>query len=403
VVNELFPHFGREYLLSKQDNNTSAFWKDTPTLNSLNASTNDWVQLLERLTLQQGLRFLTMLPWADVLSPKYLIRKTRAWCPLCFYEWDESGEVYEPLLWSLEIVTVCRNHKRDLETKCPSCKRSLYLLAPNARPGYCSCCKQWLGKMPSQKAEQLLTSDEYRWQYWVVDVVGEMLAVEFTMIASLQRERFAEAIKACLDTTDGNVSALSRKLRVSRRTINDWRRCLQIPQLDSLLQVCSILEISPFHVFASEAVNILTRVTSSMSGSPPNRRSRRYPRLIDLGRISSELEAELQKGVDKPSPMSIVARRLGFDQSFLYKYFPELCQAISSCYRAYRRKMREERRRKILEEVREVTIKVHASGVYPSQERVRLLLGKPGSIREPGALAVWHETLVALGPESGIL
>jgi len=65
--------------------------------------------------------------------------------------------------------------------------------------------------------------------------------------------------------------------------------------------------------------------------------------------------------------------------------------------------MREERRRKILEEVREVTIKVHASGVYPSQERVRLLLGKPGSIREPGALAVWHETLVALGPESGIL
>lgn len=37
------------------------------------------------------------------------------------------------------------------------------------------------------------------------------------------------------------------------------------------------------------------------------------------------------------------------------------------------------------------------------QERVRLLLEKPGSIKEPGALAVWHETLVALGLESVVL
>jgi 2'-5' RNA ligase len=77
-----------------------------------------------------------------------------------------------------------------------------------------------------------------------------------------------------------------------------------------------------------------------------------------------------------------------------------VCEAVSSRYREYRRKMREERRRKILEEVREVTINMHASGVYPSQERVRLLLAKPGSIKEFGALAVWHETLRELGLEN---
>jgi len=34
------------------------------------------------------------------------------------------------------------------------------------------------------------------------------------------------------------------------------------------------------------------------------------------------------------------------------------------------------------------------------QERVRLLLTKPGSIKEPGALAAWHEALQDLGLEN---
>ena len=33
-------------------------------------------------------------------------------------------------------------------------------------------------------------------------------------------------------------------------------------------------------------------------------------------------------------------------------------------------------------------------------ERVRLLLAKPGSIKDPGALAVWRETLAELGFQS---
>jgi hypothetical protein len=47
--------------------------------------------------------------------------------------------------------------------------------------------------------------------------------------------------------------------------------------------------------------------------------------------------------------------------------------------------------------------RVHKQGLYPGQERERLLLAKPESIREPGALAVWHETLRELGLESRVL
>ncbi len=100
------------------------------------------------------------------------------------------------------------------------------------------------------------------------------------------------------------------------------------------------------------------------------------------------------------SPMSAVARRLRYDHSYLRRHFPDLCRAISDRYRAYRKKKREERRQRILDEVRRTTYRVYKQGSYPSQERIRLLLAKPGSIKEPGALAVWHEALAELGLES---
>jgi len=55
----------------------------------------------------------------------------------------------------------------------------------------------------------------------------------------------------------------------------------------------------------------------------------------------------------------------------------------------------------ILDEVQQTTFSVHDQELYPSQERVRLLLAKPGSIKEPGALAAWHEALQELGLEAG--
>ena len=74
--------------------------------------------------------------------------------------------------------------------------------------------------------------------------------------------------------------------------------------------------------------------------------------------------------------------------------------STTNCGCTYRKKKREERKQAILNEVQQTTFSVHAQGLYPSQERVRLLLAKPGSIKEPGALATWHETLQELGLES---
>src|SRR5258708_35413914 len=101
-----------------------------------------------------------------------------------------------------------------------------------------------------------VVDDEYRWQYWIAGEVGGMLAAAPHVDASLQKEKFAEVVEMCLDEAYGNVSAVSRKLRVSRRTIRDWRQGAQVPQLDTLLQLCSILEISPLQVFSPDCRSV---------------------------------------------------------------------------------------------------------------------------------------------------
>ena len=72
--------------------------------------------------------------------------------------------------------------------------------------------------------------------------------------------------------------------------------------------------------------------------------------------------------------MSKVAKKLRYDHSFLYKYFPDLCKAISAKFEKYRANQCEERKRHIIDEVRQATLEVHAQGVYPSQVRVRVYL-----------------------------
>jgi len=97
--------------------------------------------------------------------------------------------------------------------------------------------------------------------------------------------------------------------------------------------------------------------------------------------------------------MSKVAKRLRYDHSFLIKHFPDLCSAISARFEEYRTGQREERKRRVVREVRQATLVVHAQGVYPSQVRVRNSLSIPGSMRIPEALNAWHATLKELGWE----
>ncbi len=303
----------------------------------------------------------------------------------------------------LEVVTVCIHHNCYLNTQCvnPKCKRHLSVLAPRARPGYCDYCGYWLGELLEQTAGELPSEEEQKWQKWVVEAVGELLAAAPSLSKSPQSEIFAEAVtKQLMNTFGGNVSALAGRLQVSRRSIRDWVKGVQVPQLDSLLRFCYLARVSPLYLFDKGATGADSARIGITASSELKQKTKKHYRAFHAEQVRSALEAELLTENDSPQPMSVVARRLNYDQSFLCKHFPDLCRAISARFRAFRKNVREERKQRILDEVRQTTYRVYKQGLYPSQERVRLLLAKPGSIKEPGALAVWHEALAELGLES---
>jgi hypothetical protein len=133
--------------------------------------------------------------------------------------------------------------------------------------------------------------------------------------------------------------------------------------------------------------------------SSQHKKAKKHYRVFSIERLKRMLETEIQSDIYPPPPMSRVAKKLGYDHSFLHKHLPELCRAISARFEKYRAEQREEKKSLLLREVRQVTLEIHAQEVYPSQVRVRNLLARPGSIRVPEALDMWHATLKELGWE----
>jgi hypothetical protein len=123
------------------------FYLEAYRLNGTGDRTRLWVAILEELTQVRRLDLLTVLPWADAIDCRHLLRTNRAWCSSCYEGWRTSGRsAYEPLLWMLQAVTVCPDHRQSLDCLCPVCGLTQYVLSYKALPGHCSRCKSWLGR-----------------------------------------------------------------------------------------------------------------------------------------------------------------------------------------------------------------------------------------------------------------
>lgn len=406
IVHELLPLLNKAHL----NHNLSPFWlKDVRALNGINHLAIDWVQALETATQRSELCFLTLLPWAEALTPLNLLRPTRAWCPGCYQEWREAGQVvYEPLLWMLAVITLCPRHHCALHVQCPhaTCQaKTQPLLAPWSRPGYCSQCGGWLGAMPAAESDILeqerLSKDDWLWQTWVNNVVGEMIACAPRLSVVPHQHQLVEIVNAwSAQVASGQGRALAHYLHLSKSAIHAWRRRGQAPKLESLLRLCHFLRTSPLRLLTEGARAVdWSQVDLSHPVSPPDSPPRqRKP--FDRDRIRQSLERVLANDELPPPSMRKVAQQLGYAHASLHHQFPDLCRAISARYLAYQKQQGEINRRQRCDEVRQAVAQLHTQGVYPSGARVASCLKVPGSILHAEARATWHQALRELGWES---
>jgi TniQ len=117
------------------------------SLNGSGTLATTWSTLLERLTERSDLYVLTAPWWIGDLPNARNLRSSPAWCPACYAAWKKQGlPLYQPLLWMLQVVTICPNHKRRLVERCPYCQGKQAVIASHkAHPGECTKCARWLG------------------------------------------------------------------------------------------------------------------------------------------------------------------------------------------------------------------------------------------------------------------
>lgn len=428
-------------------------------LNGMGVMAASMVQVLEQLTLRSGLRSLTMLKWVNVLPTRGLLRPIRAWCPLCYYEWHKVGQVIrDPLIWTIEVVTVCPHHHQRLLYHCPHCHKPNRVWAWHLRPGYCSDCGEWLGISPAVVSQEVLSKNELKWQLWVVNNIGELLAASQSLSSEPPKARVTQNIVASVNqVAQGSISTFVRLLGKYKRSLREWHSGRQIPQLSNLLPICHFLEISLLDFLTGNiAITHLDRLNTQLQGKQQSSR-RRPPKKVDSEKVRSILQAALEenpppsmkdvlKRLDKncseqvyphfpdlysailsryaaykkaksqeemrssleavierkeypPPSMEEVGRRLQPDRRTLERNCPDLCRIIKDRYADYLKTSRRESEEQIRQEVRQAALKVHAEGRNPQSHTLAKLLTKPGVLRNKEAISALYEVRCFLGYE----
>lgn len=396
VMWEIFPSQGQDFTKLDQCRYLSRLLReDGPSLNSIGSITRQWVEMLQSLTLYDGLRFLTMLTWSEVTAVRKLVRQRKAWCPGCYDEWQQAHQVlYEPLLWALQSVQICPHHRQQLVTMCLHCQATLPFFSQVAHPGYCTHCTHWLGSasLLADAKYALIDVDDFERQCWLAERVGELLAAAPKLPMAPPKEQIATMLRVFLNQY-GNISALARMMKVTPQCLWGYLHSDSVPNFELLLQLCYTLSISPLEFLTESSILSHGFLHSPVNDLPALSRSKgkwitkddvlqmrlvletllskeeiaHYPNLKEIAqRIGCSVEAlrrhcpdlcrastkrykrqwteenarirmrqAIESALASSEPVSLgaVAREIGCDTSILRKYFPDLCQAIVKRYR----------------------------------------------------------------------
>jgi hypothetical protein len=225
-----------------------------------NAHTHKWAEALEAATGQSGLRSLTLNQFAGITSFSWL-RRRRAWCPHCLSVQADSDpdDMYEPLLWSIRLVTVCPIDMTPLVHNCPQCRASTRPFDGWAAPGYCGRCGAplWTARSSGVALPRLSGTTSY--EIWCSVHVALLLEASNEFVMPLS----PPSIGRVLADTFGSMLEQSRSASAhaagcSKRISYLWAKGLALPRIETLFRLSFNLGLSPLDVlrkakFDSEA------------------------------------------------------------------------------------------------------------------------------------------------------
>jgi len=366
------------------------------SLNGAGAATRPWMEVLGYLTTRFDFHLLTLPSWVGDLSPRWQLRETPAWCPVCLTDWQTMGHpLYQPLLWMIRVITICPRHKIPLISHCFHCQKPQLVFAPSKRrPGECTACGQWLGKETNMVSDQDVSEELVTWQEWIWERLKELQAASLAA-GVLTWEPFFRHLATYLQEQKG-YSRLAQATGIDRTVLYRWIDPADAysPALETILKFCYVCRVTPLQVMNGQLdpLQLIVQRGTELRSPLPHRQNRR----LDRERCQVALHAALDDQIE-PLALSHVAQQLGYeDTRQLMYHFPEECKLVTQRAKAYRQQRKAQRLDQVREQVRQAVISVHSQGEYPSQRRVNPFLPR-AFMRLPEARNAWHGALQELG------
>lgn len=296
---------------------------DSYHLNGLEGWTTLTLAALARLTRRPDLAFLTMHPWRQVLARQNLLRPHLAWCPACYRQWQQAGQlVYTPLLWTLKPEVLCPQHHQPLCDRCPypDCGRQLRLINSRVKLGYCPYCRRWLG-LAGESGSDLNAAPnqvERPGQRWLTDQLAQLLAASPTLAGRAEQPLFVRNFKRCVAASaPGSMQGLAQAMGLSSSAFFGWIRRGHLPQLGLLIQVCYRLDVSVLDMLTAQPGQADDPLPPEASDPPLTKIT------IEPDALRHRLAGLLADPQAWPGSAAQVARYLGVTPASIKRHCPE--------------------------------------------------------------------------------
>ncbi len=398
VAEAIVPHLkGSHYIRSSLYHLAGFCRRGAMNVNGTGEVPFDWSDALGHLTMRSDLQTLTGNRWASHLPTRGFLRATPAWCSTCIHEWRERGlPIYQPLVWMLQVVTICPQHRRRLEEQCPHCQKSQSVIAVNrTQPGSCTQCKRWLGTPLAAEAPDEIDDELCDWQQWVMHAIEELHQAAASS-GSLPWANVSIGLATCVKAV-GRVNRITRLADLSDSAFSQWLHGKRIPSFKRFLELCYVLDISPLRLMTAKPADLKKSMRTPRTYRQPRPREV-VPARVDRDRTLEMLQAVLN---DQEVFLSVsqVAHRLGLGGTTLRGLFPQECALITARYQAARAERAKQKSAQTCEEVRQVTKALHAQGIFPGSNQVKAMLSNPNMLRKAEGLTAWHATRREVGIE----
>ena len=356
-----------------------------------------YTDLLSRATLQPGLDELTVLAWADRLNNRGLLRRLRAYCPVCLHDWARDGRPsYEPLRWQFRVLEICVAHEVRLRTACatPGCGRERLIAAGWASIERCVGCRQPLAQTLEQvwASESSPAPDALDWGRFVDAQLGDILAHRPS--GPLPPYRFPELLEVAIEGAGRGVQrAFAERVRMTEASVSYWKDDRRRPSLTALLRVC---RVSGFHLFDVLMGNLEAAIGTpapvDVPFVPPSDESHAA---VDHTAVAGLLYEALAE--EPPVSLARAIARTGVTREHVQRRHRALAVAIRERYATWRAADAESRARAREQVLLDAIASLDELDVYPSRNQLRKILPPGLRLIDGPLVALWRRTLIDLG------